>query len=75
MLIRRINNLRSYARTGEYQNLQTGMNHNVDPGARHPEPQPRTQTPKPVPSVPEPIKEPDIPPDERWPWLKPEDKS
>ena len=71
MLIRRINNLRSYARTAEYQQLQAGMNHNVHPQAKTPSPQ--TAAPKPTPSVPAPIKKTsDLPPEERWPWLKPQ---
>jgi len=71
MLIRRINNLRSYARTAEYQQLQAGMNHNVHPQAKTPSPQ--TAAPKPMPSVPAPIKKTsDLPPEERWPWLKPQ---
>jgi Zn-dependent protease with chaperone function len=74
MLIRRINNLRSYARTAEYQQLQAGMNHNVHPQAKTPSPQ--SAAPKPMPSVPAPIKKTsDLPPEERWPWLKPQDKS
>lgn len=74
MLIRRINNLRSYARTAEYQQLQAGMNHNVNPHAKTPSPQ--AAAPKPAPREPEPInKDSELPPEERWPWLKPQDKS
>ena len=71
MLIRRINALRQYAHTAEYQRIQAEMNRNV--GA----------TPEPVSPAfvvevetkPELIEEtaPELTPEERWPWLKPKD--
>jgi len=75
MLIRRINKLRDYAQTAEYQKLQAGMNSNVDRSngaamaaqshSLHAEPQ------KSEPHfVNEPDKAPERKPEERWPWLK-----
>jgi hypothetical protein len=71
MLIRRINQLRDYARTGEYQRLQAGVNSNISVISKTP----MNSTGKPiyleVESVQE--KEPEVPPEERWHWLKPRD--
>ncbi len=71
MLIRRINKLREYVRTQEYQYMQAGVNRNVgqpkpvkvihDPAAIAPE----KQDDKP--------EKPQKPPEERWPWLKPKE--
>jgi len=72
LVIRRINALRDYVRTPEYQALQAGMNRNL--GA-HPPAQPPQQGvinlgPEPAPPQ---EREPDLPPEERWPWLKRQD--
>jgi Zn-dependent protease with chaperone function len=71
MLFRRINQLRDYARTGEYQRLQAGVNSNISVISKTP----MNSTGKPiyleVESVQE--KEPEVPPEERWHWLKPRD--
>lgn len=71
MVIRRINALRDYVRTSEYQALQAGMNRNL--GAHPPAPPP----PVVINLEPEPTlqqeKTPDLPPEERWPWLKRQD--
>ena len=71
MLIRRINKLRDYARTAEYQHLQAGVNQNIahtaQPAARiTPEVSLHDQT-----SATTPTPDPPKPPEERWPWLKP----
>jgi len=71
MLIRRINQLRQYAATQEYQNLQKGVNSNLGQAmdtADKPQP-PSVVTIRPA--KPEPNEK--IPPEERWPWLKPLD--
>jgi len=73
MLIRRINQLRQYAATQEYQNLQKGVNSNLGQSmdtANAPQP-PSVVTIRPTESEP---KE-QIPPEERWPWLKPLDQT
>jgi Zn-dependent protease with chaperone function len=60
MLIKRVNKLRAYARSNEYQRLQAGVNSNLkSAGAKTPSPPPPTQNQKPEPS-----------PKEKWPWLK-----
>ncbi len=69
MLIRRINTLRDYARSTEYQRIQAGMNSNLRaapsaPAAMFIAPvqlEPETNTPL----------ETELTPEERWPWLKP----
>lgn len=64
MLIRRIDKLRTYARTGEYQRLQAGVNLNVGelgPMISGSFEVPNTQTER---------QPPEISPEERWPWLK-----
>lgn len=72
MLIRRINALRDYARTPEYQRFQAAVNHNL--GERQVftplqsfvvESQPETASIQKTTS--------DLPPEERWPWLKHKD--
>jgi Zn-dependent protease with chaperone function len=71
MLIRRINALRAYARTSEYQHIQAGVNRNLGGSLPMPvsgftfEVQPEAA------SLQEP--EPQLSPEERWPWLKPKD--
>jgi len=73
MIIRRINRLKEYVRTAEYQQMQAGVNRNirgtVKPAA------PRTSTPVVQPTEPVVKTKPELPPEERWPWLKPQDKS
>jgi Zn-dependent protease with chaperone function len=73
MLIRRINNLRSYARTREYQQLQAGMNSNLRASTK-PNP-PQSSIPIVIQQQPKEDKTSELPPEERWPWLKPQDKS
>ena len=71
MLIRRINALRDYARTAEYQRIQAGVNRNL--GDEPPAPareftveiQPETHSMVEI--------APELSPEERWPWLKPKD--
>ena len=70
ILIRRINKLRDYTRSAQYQRMQAGVNANVG------DVQPRTYSTAPSASSPEPMarKEPEMPPkspENRWPWLKP----
>lgn len=75
MLIRRINKLRDYARTHEYQLMQAGVNRNVG-AASEVRSQPETSE---RPAVDSPVKaqekEPpsQLSPEERWPWLKPKE--
>jgi Zn-dependent protease with chaperone function len=73
MVIRRINTLRDYARSPEYQTLQAGMNRNLGghPQASPP-PQPGVIDMKSEPASPQ-ERAPDLPPEERWPWLKRQD--
>jgi hypothetical protein len=69
MLIRRINNLRDYTRTAQYQRIQAGVNGNVGQGPPATVSAGRSVQPKPVEKRdPE---TPPKPPEERWPWLKP----
>lgn len=71
MLIRRINKLREYSRTEEYQYMQAGVNRNIG------QPKPGKVSHKPAAIAPE--KQDDKPekpqksPEERWPWLKPKE--
>ncbi len=71
MLIRRINKLRDYARTAEYQRLQTGVNRNVGIIGKQVSTRPsqslRDKAPE---SQATSTKEPEKSPEERWPWLK-----
>ena len=71
MLIRRINKLREYSQSREYQVMQAGVNQNL--GKTYP----RDTTPEPVYEAPEihaeEPKETQKPPEERWPWLKPKE--
>lgn len=71
MLIRRINALRDYIRTAEYQRIQVGMNRNLGEMPSAPA-QPFTVL---VPPEPAPVQDapPEHSPEERWPWLKPKD--
>jgi hypothetical protein len=71
MLIRRINKLRDYARTAEYQRMQAGVNGNVGQAAANPveEAPKREAAPHKVETPPEPEAPPQSP-EERWPWLK-----
>ena len=71
LLIRRINALREYAHTAEYQRILTGMNGNVSETSV-------SAPPKftfPVQANPTTVREPEpeLSPEERWPWLKPKD--
>jgi len=70
MLIRRINKLRDYTRTSQYQRMQAGVNSNV--GSAPPQPI-ATFHPAPPPESLEQSqpKAPPKSPEERWPWLKP----
>ncbi|MDY6866459.1 MAG: M48 family metallopeptidase [Chloroflexota bacterium] len=71
MLIRRINELRAYAQTREYQHLQAGVNKNLGmSGASNRGPSRQTSQSEVEPAAEE---TPEIPPEERWPWLKPKD--
>jgi len=67
MVIRRINALKGYARTKEYQALQAGINHNLgqppSPFATNMEIQNESTAIVELES--------ELTPDERWPWLKP----
>jgi Zn-dependent protease with chaperone function len=70
MLIRRINKLREYARTAEYQRMQAGVNGNVGEQAVSTAPVMKAwEEPRPAEAPPEPV-EPPKSPEERWPWLK-----
>lgn len=74
MLIRRINKLREYARTAEYQQMQAGVNGNVGQAAARPvEDAPVREAPREVVTPPEPEAPPKSP-EERWPWLKNKDE-
>lgn len=71
MLIRRINELRDYAQTTEYQRLQAGMNRNVGEYREYSSAErlsSQIEIKAPVPEA-----KPAKPPEERWPWLKPRD--
>ena len=71
MLIRRINKLREYSRTQEYQYLQAGVNQNIGKTKRATEiPTPISEEIRRTAEKPE---EPQKPPEERWPWLKPKE--
>ncbi len=71
MLIRRINQMREYARTEEYRYLQVNMNRNIGMGSKMPiQGDIKPQTNQPQPNAGE---KPELPPEERWPWLKRED--
>jgi len=69
MLIRRINKLRDYSRTQEYQHLQAGVNRNVAKSNRS------AETPEYEEDQPDSHLKNQEPPqksaEERWPWLKP----
>ena len=71
MLIRRINKLRDYSRTQEYQYLQAGVNENVGKKER----KVRTSAPisQDLRNSAEKPGEHQKPPEERWPWLKPKE--
>lgn len=71
MLIRRINALRDYARTAEYQRIQAGMNRNLGGAV----PAPAQMFTVDVQPEPAPAREvaPELSAEERWPWLKPKD--
>ena len=70
MLIRRINKLRDYARTAEYQRMQAGVNGNVGERASSPAPVAQVREgPRVAETPPEPV-EPPKSAEERWPWLK-----
>jgi len=69
MIIRRINTLKTYTRTAEYQRLQAGVNSNIEGGSvRARDQRDRLEVqldPAPIQEV-----EPELSPEERWPWLK-----
>ena len=71
MLIRRINKLREYASTAEYQRLQAGMNRNVGEYREQPD-EGRPSSPIAI-EPPGVDQQPTKQPEERWPWLKPRD--
>jgi Zn-dependent protease with chaperone function len=72
MLIRRINALRDYARTAEYQRIQAGVNRNLGGTPTAPSPQFTVAVqPEPSPVI---ELEPELTAEERWPWLKPKDR-
>lgn len=71
MLIRRINKLRDYSRTQEYQYLQAGMNENVGKSYQAVE-YPETEEVQPD-SQPIHQEPPQKSAQERWPWLKPKE--
>ena len=69
MLTRRINKLRDYSRTQEYQYMQAGVNQNVgktERGSR-----PSTSKLEVIKSSDGKPEDQQKPPEERWPWLKP----
>jgi len=71
MLIRRVNQLRAYARTAGYQSLQTGMNRNIRNTAAEQQADNkviRSSLPQQQAALAE--KAPEPPPEERWPWLR-----
>jgi Zn-dependent protease with chaperone function len=71
MLIRRINALRAYTHTAEYQRIQVGMNRNLGDMPSAPI-QPFTVAVQPEPAFTQ-ATTPELSPEERWPWLKPRD--
>jgi len=76
MLIRRINKLREYAQTAEYQQMRAGVNGNVGERASSPAPvlQVREETQDMLENPSPPPVGPPKSPEERWPWLKEQDK-
>ncbi len=68
ILIRRINALRDYARTPEYQRIQVGMNRNL--GEQQPVAQQQEVIEHQSEQVPIQETAPELSPEERWPWLK-----
>ena len=71
MLIRRINKLRDYSQTQEYQYLQAGVNKNLGKSyeaAEYPEHEDMRSE-----SGPQPEEPPQKSAQERWPWLKPKE--
>jgi len=68
MLIRRINKLREYAQTDQFQRLRAGMNRNIEI-SRNPTGVRDEHQAAAKPVLPPAINE-EIPPEERWPWLK-----
>ena len=71
MLIRRINKLRDYARTAEYQRMQAGVNGNVGQTvADLVESAPMREAANEVVEVPPEPEAPPKSPEESWPWLK-----
>ena len=74
MLIRRINKLRTYAQTAEYQQMQAGVNGNVGERASHSAPTVEARSePRPAAETPPEPEAPPQSPEERWPWLKRQD--
>jgi len=71
MLIRRINKLREYVRTQEYQVMQAGVNRNVGKPkpakVKHEQAYIARERGADKPDKPQ------KPPEERWPWLKPKE--
>lgn len=72
MLIRRINQLRDYARTKEYRRLQAGVNQNVGRPSNRSSAM-ETETDMQQYESEEVEEAPELPPEERWPWLKQKD--
>jgi len=71
MLIRRINKLRDYSRTQEYQYLQAGVNENV--GRKEQKTKASAPISQDIRNSAEKPGEPQKSPEERWPWLKPKE--
>jgi hypothetical protein len=71
MLIRRINKLREYSRTEEYQYMQAGVNENVGKSYQHAK-YPGIEDMQ-SDSQPQPEEPPQKSAQERWPWLKPKE--
>jgi Zn-dependent protease with chaperone function len=72
MLIRRIDSLRRYVKTAEYQRMQAGVNQNIHRTTRQPR-QSEAHPQSPVIARVEERVEKQVdqqPPEERWPWLK-----
>lgn len=71
MIVRRINTLRSYAGSRDYQALQAGVNRNLE---KYPARQPAPMVIPQQESAPMTDLESELTPEERWPWLKTNDR-
>lgn len=72
MLIRRINELRDYARSEEYRQLQVGVNSNLGTRRAQPEKRPTSSNLSEQQPSAESVRRQESP-EERWPWLKGQD--